>query len=339
MSIERINEMKKELSAADFDCFDHTADEVLLIPLLLFSDVASKGVQLNMKKFQAFVEETRRLYNHRNNPFHNFNHGITVMQSTYFILKHTKAGEYFGEVESTAMLFAGLMHDIDHTGRNNIFETASMSELALNYNDYSVLENHHCSTAFKILKQEKFNICSNLSADSFKKFRKVAIEAILATDMRKHFEMIEEFRKKANGNEAFVPNADAGEKEPSHGHFYLLTHMVLHTSDLYVPTKKVENAIRWNSLVCEEFMAQNAHEKKLGLPETPTCKNLDIPLNRASNERFFVEKLVTPLWIELDKFVDEALVVQRANLRAVLKHWAEQVETLNSEEAKKLKSS
>lgn len=55
-------------------------------------------------------------------------------------------------------MFSALMHDINHTGKNNTFEEISMSKLAVLYNDRSVLENHHAATAFRLLRQEDFNI-------------------------------------------------------------------------------------------------------------------------------------------------------------------------------------
>ena len=49
---------------------------------------------------------------------------------------------------------SGLCHDLDHPGHTNAFEVNSNSDLALFYNDTSVLENHHCATAAMILKQD-----------------------------------------------------------------------------------------------------------------------------------------------------------------------------------------
>lgn len=46
------------------------------------------------------------------------------------------------------MIFSGLMHDIKHPGNNNDFEIKNNSDLALRYNNKSVLENHHCYLSF-----------------------------------------------------------------------------------------------------------------------------------------------------------------------------------------------
>ena len=40
------------------------------------------------------------------------------------------------------------MHDVKHPGYNNDFMIKKDTEIALTYNDKSVLENYHISTAF-----------------------------------------------------------------------------------------------------------------------------------------------------------------------------------------------
>lgn len=41
-------------------------------------------------------------------------------------------------VSQAALLFAGLMHDVDHPGRNNDFLKNSLNLIAIQYNDQSV---------------------------------------------------------------------------------------------------------------------------------------------------------------------------------------------------------
>ena len=62
------------------------------------------------------------------------------------------------------------------------------------YNDISVLENHHLSTAFKLLKQEGCNIFENLAKDDWQKLRKLSIDIVLATDMSKHMSLLADLK-------------------------------------------------------------------------------------------------------------------------------------------------
>ena len=53
-----------------------------------------------------------------------------------------------------------------------------------------VLENHHVSTMYKIMIKEKYNILKNASLEQYRTIRKYAIPNILATDMKRHFEIL-----------------------------------------------------------------------------------------------------------------------------------------------------
>ena len=92
------------------------------------------------------------------------------------------------------------------------------SNLLSRYNDMSPLENHHCAVSFKILSSPECNIFTNLSTEEFKEvkiyhsFRKKVfptclkkmlvqvrgdmIVLILATDMARHAEILDNFRQK-----------------------------------------------------------------------------------------------------------------------------------------------
>ena len=52
------------------------------------------------------------------------------------------------------------------------------SELALMYNDESVLENHHLAVAFKILQDPNCDIFSNLAKKQRQTLRKMVIDMV-----------------------------------------------------------------------------------------------------------------------------------------------------------------
>ena len=88
------------------------------------------------------------------------------------------------------MLVAAISHDVDHTGRTNAFEIESGSHLALRYHDNAVLEQHHTATMFLILNMPDCNLFANLDNSQRKYARKFMINAIMYTDMSKHFKLI-----------------------------------------------------------------------------------------------------------------------------------------------------
>lgn len=314
------------LRTPDSDFLDSTNMQLFRYVWLMFVDMGvSRDFSIKEQTFYTMLYEAQKLYDHRDNPFHNFKHGVSVLHSTYYILRNTKAGDQFDRIGKAAMLFAALMHDVDHTGKTNGYEMNSSSELAIRYNDQSILENHHCATAFHILKEEKFNIFSAFDYVQAFKFRKIAVHGILSTDVKVHFSHLEKFKDKLTQN-CFNPDSANNEND-----FLLLTGQIIHTSDLYVPTKKVEFSKRWSALVNQEFMNQNQAEKDSGLPETPFYKNLDKRDVRSKGEKFFVEKIVMPLWIEMDRYTEGSLETHLQNLKDNLAFWTKEVEEAEAE--------
>lgn len=61
-----------------------------------------------------------------------------------------------------------------------------------------VLENHHLTATFKILKKEECNLFSSLNDKDYQIFRKLMINNILATDMKEHFNFMNIFDIKVN---------------------------------------------------------------------------------------------------------------------------------------------
>lgn len=263
----------------------------------LFPHVASMLQDCNLLgKFRIqpgtlnnFLTETKRLYDQRGNPFHNFNHGFNVMHSTYYLLTSTKAHTLYKAEDILGTLIAALCHDVDHTGRTNSFEVSKGSNLALLYHDTSVLEQHHAAIAFFTLQQENCNIFKALPRDMYLAVRKVIIAAILATDMSKHFSII------ARMNERFqdLLSSPLGSQETDK---VALIELIVHTSDLAHAAKTFDICLRWSLLVRQEFISQAKEEAVLGLPVTAYMKDLEDTKSYLKNEVSFTTFIVKPLW-------------------------------------------
>lgn len=85
-------------------------------------------------------------------------------------------------------MLSGAAHDMDHPGNNNVFETKCKSKLALLYNDFAVLENHHTASLFFLLDniQTECDIFADFSVEDTAYCRKYIIDNIMGTDMSKH---------------------------------------------------------------------------------------------------------------------------------------------------------
>ena len=91
-------------------------------------------------------------------------------------------------------MIGAIIHDVDHPGRNSAFLCNSRSELAILYNDTTVLENHHSALGFKLThSDDRVNIFQKLDSETYKVFRQGLVDVVLATDMSKHFVHVNKF--------------------------------------------------------------------------------------------------------------------------------------------------
>ncbi|CDQ92520.1 unnamed protein product, partial [Oncorhynchus mykiss] len=100
----------------------------------------------------------------------------------------------FTDLEIMAALFSSAIHDVDHPGVSNQFLINTNSELALMYNDASVLENHHLAVGFKLLQEDNCDIFQSLSKKQGQSLRKMVIDMVLATDMSKHMNFLADLK-------------------------------------------------------------------------------------------------------------------------------------------------
>lgn len=152
------------------------------------------------------------------------------------------------------MILSALCHDVDHTGRTNIFEINSLSKLAIRYHDKSVLEQHHAATAIKIIQEDDSNILVNVDEDHFRKFRKMFIQNILSTDLTEHFKMVKQFESQIK--ESFKTEEDQK----------LLSGFIIHTADFAGGVKPFPISREWSTRVSKEFSAQYEEEGRMGYP-------------------------------------------------------------------------
>lgn len=245
-----------------------------------------KEFHIDAKTLDAFVSRVLTSYN--NVPFHNSRHAVQVVHTVFKVLHvgQAKLRETLSPLDVFALLIAALCHDVDHRGTNNSFEINSRSNIALRYNDVSVLENHHCATCFQIITNEKgCNILSGLSRNEFVLLRKLVCTSILATDMSEHQKKLSQLE--AHVEYPFSPNSLEDRQ--------LLVSIILHAADLSNVTLALPLAMRWGELVHDEFKHQADIEQQLGLPVAPFM----VDFNEAAlckNQVFFIDTFVEPLW-------------------------------------------
>ncbi|KAK2542172.1 Pde4c [Columba guinea] len=212
---------------------------------------------------------------HADVAYHNSIHAADVAQSTHVLLSTPALEAVFTDLEIMAAIFASAIHDVDHPGVSNQFLINTNSELALMYNDASVLENHHLAVGFKLLQEENCDIFQNLSKKQRQSLRKMAIDMVLATDMSKHMNLLADLKTMVETK-----------KVTSLGVLLLDNY-----SDRIQP---LELYRQWTDRIMVEFFHQGDREREKGMEISPMCDKLTASVEKS--QVGFIDFIAHPLW-------------------------------------------
>ncbi|XP_072775491.1 3',5'-cyclic-AMP phosphodiesterase 4C isoform X1 [Taeniopygia guttata] len=205
---------------------------------------------------------------HADVAYHNSLHAADVAQSTHVLLSTPALEAVFTDLEIMAAIFASAIHDVDHPGVSNQFLINTNSELALMYNDASVLENHHLAVGFKLLQEENCDIFQNLSRKQRQTLRKMVIDMVLATDMSKHMNLLADLKTMVETKK--VTSLGVLLLDNYSDRIQVLQNMV-HCADLSNPTKPLELYRQWTDRIMVEFFRQGDREREKGMEISPMC--------------------------------------------------------------------
>uniref|UniRef100_A0A8C8LNP8 Phosphodiesterase n=1 Tax=Oncorhynchus tshawytscha TaxID=74940 RepID=A0A8C8LNP8_ONCTS len=196
-------------------------------------------------------------------------------------------------LELMALYVAAAMHDYDHPGRTNAFLVATSAPQAVLYNDRSVLENHHAASAWNLfMSRPEYNFLGNLEHVEFKRFRFLVIEAILATDLKKHFDFLAEFNAKVGDDGC------SGIDWSNENDRLLVCQMCIKLADINGPLKHKDLHLQWTEGIVNEFYEQGDEESSLGLPISPFMDRSAPQL--AKLQESFITHIVGPLCSSYD---------------------------------------
>ncbi|KAM7153321.1 dual specificity calcium/calmodulin-dependent 3',5'-cyclic nucleotide phosphodiesterase 1A isoform 2-T2 [Macrochelys suwanniensis] len=240
----------------------------------------------------SFSEALEVGYSKYKNPYHNLIHAADVTQTVHYIMLHTGIMHWLTELEILAMIFAAAVHDYEHTGTTNNFHIQTRSDVAILYNDRSVLENHHVSAAYRLMQEEEMNILANLTKDDWRELRSLVIEMVLSTDMSGHFQQIKTMRHTLQQTEG-IDKAKA-------------MSLILHAADISHPAKSWELHYRWTTALMEEFFRQGDKEAALGLPFSPLCDRKSTLV--AQSQIGFIDFIVEPTFSLLTDSMEKIII-------------------------------
>ncbi|XP_049732819.1 cAMP-specific 3',5'-cyclic phosphodiesterase 4A isoform X5 [Elephas maximus indicus] len=250
-----------------------------------------------LKKFRIPVDTmvtymlTLEDHYHADVAYHNSLHAADVLQSTHVLLATPALDAVFTDLEILAALFAAAIHDVDHPGVSNQFLINTNSELALMYNDESVLENHHLAVGFKLLQDDNCDIFQNLSKRQRQSLRKMVIDMVLATDMSKHMTLLADLKTMVETKK--VTSSGVLLLDNYSDRIQVLRNMV-HCADLSNPTKPLELYRQWTDRIMAEFFQQGDRERERGMEISPMCDKHTASVEKS--QVGFIDYIVHPLW-------------------------------------------
>ncbi|PWA27186.1 hypothetical protein CCH79_00013913 [Gambusia affinis] len=279
-----------------------------------------KTFRIPVDTFVTYVMTLEDHY-HGNVAYHNSLHAADVAQSTHVLLSTPALDAVFTDLEILAALFAAAIHDVDHPGVSNQFlintserttacasisasyfvplvftsptssSSESDSELALMYNDESVLENHHLAVGFKLLHQENCDIFQNLTKRQRQSLRKLVIDMVLATDMSKHMTLLADLKTMVETKK--VTSSGVLLLDHYTERIQVLRNMV-HCADLSNPTKPLPLYRQWTERIMEEFFRQGDKERERGMEISAMCDKHTASVEKS--QVGFIDYIVHPLW-------------------------------------------
>lgn len=275
-----------------------------------------------LEQFLARIEEGYQRYR---NPYHNNLHAADVCQTVHYMLCQTGLMNWMSDLEIFATLVAALVHDYEHTGTTNNFHVQSGSDTALLYNDRAVLENHHVSAAFRLMRDDQdSNILQNLGREEHREFRTLIIDMVLATDMSYHFQQLKTMRgllSLATGGGGPVDGSGGAQQPqgPAAVDKSKALSLVLHSCDISHPAKQWRTHHRWTTLLLEEFFRQGDMERELGLPFSPLCDRNNTLV--AESQIGFIDFIVEPSMGVCGEMLEVVLLTAQAPTQDLHKPW------------------
>ncbi|XP_036777072.2 rod cGMP-specific 3',5'-cyclic phosphodiesterase subunit beta isoform X2 [Manis pentadactyla] len=239
--------------------------------------------------------------------YHNWRHGFNVAQTMFTLLTTGKLQIYYTDLEAFAMVTAGLCHDIDHRGTNNLYQMKSQNPLAKLHGS-SILERHHLEFGKFLLSEETLNIYQNLNRRQHEHVVHLMDVAIIATDLALYFKKRTMFQKIVDESKNYGDrrswveflSLETTRKE-------IVMAMMMTACDLSAITKPWEVQSKVALLVAAEFWEQGDLERTVldqqPIPMMDRNKAAELPKLQVG----FIDFVCSFVYKEFSRFHEEIL--------------------------------
>ncbi|XP_036423710.1 rod cGMP-specific 3',5'-cyclic phosphodiesterase subunit alpha [Colossoma macropomum] len=182
-----------EIFEFHFCDFEHSELDLVKCGILMYYELGVVDkFHIPREVLVRFVYSLSKGY--RKITYHNWRHGFNVGQTMFTLLMTGDLKRYYTDLEAMAMLTAGLCHDIDHRGTNNLYQMKSGNPLAKLHGS-SILERHHLEFGKTLLRDDALNIYQNLNRRQHDIVIRLMDIAIIATDLALYFKKRAMFQK------------------------------------------------------------------------------------------------------------------------------------------------
>lgn len=271
--------------------YERTGQSVFLIGNYLISKWEfSTNYGLNEEAMNSCFRKIEASY--RSNPFHNACHAAEVCHSLVYFINHSDLIKNISGLDLLSSMLAALSHDISHPGLTNRYLILTQDDLAITYNDTSVLENMHASRLFHILKEQDSDIFQEVPIDDIRIIRKLIIAMVLETDMSKHFASVGRFRSISK-----KPGINFSKQEDK---FFCLA-FALKCADAGYCAKSIDLHVEWVQRAAEEFFLQGDLERELGMEISSYCDRNSTDV--AKSQSAFLNVICRPMFETWTEFL------------------------------------
>jgi 3'5'-cyclic nucleotide phosphodiesterase len=239
------------------ECRDHTVQS---------TDVQiSAGVLMQLR---SFITSVAGMY--IANSFHNFEHAAHVVMSTKKLFDRISERQKQTEESSPsaafkdlngvtndpltqfAIVFAALIHDVDHQGVSNSQLVSEQNPLAISYSGKSVAEQNSIDIAWQLLMQPQYKDLQGSiyeTAVEYKRFRQIVVNAVMCTDL---FDQDLKIMREVRWNKSFGTAALSG----GNGKSPLATiviELIIQSSDVSHTMQHFPVYKKWNMRLLQEM--------------------------------------------------------------------------------------
>lgn len=275
----------------EFYAHELDQDELLyaVFAMLRFACMAPGAEALRLPDVQLaqFLSVVRESYR-PSNPYHNFRHAVDVVQATFIFLLNLGCLPHYAlsgappngsnkpvqdrppilsPIETLTILIVATGHDVGHPGVTNLFLTKTNAPLAKTFQYTSVLESYHSAVFGELLRKYWPGMAGQL-----------VVESVLATDMGRHYEYMEEMEKvqEARRQRSETGVSNTSESAINEKIKTLLACVLIKCADISNVARPLAISKQWGVVLTKEFEEVQSLEYDLRLKPRPLSPTTSI---------------------------------------------------------------